>query len=268
MRPFHIPSYIKSVLHNAPATTEESNLVKQHIEKLNSTDNTPLVSVIIPAYNEEKNIFNTLSSLSKTTSKKCIEIIVVDNNSSDNTKHMVQQAGARYLFEPAPGVKNARNTGLENAKGTYIISADADTLYTPYWIDLMVDPLIKNNNIACAHGKFAFIPEPGYTRTGFYFYEMLGDIFKKMNGLAKDKAMYVYGCSSAYRKEQALAVDGYEHPAGTNEDGYLGLKLREKYGRLYQVTDQKSYAWTSSRKFVQDKTLTNRILKKLKDIFN
>lgn len=267
MRPVTIPAYIKKHFQNAFYAPGQTDAIKQNIANL-LHNNSPLVSVVIPAFNEEKGILKTLSSLSNTISDKPVEIIVVDNNSSDNTQTLVQQAGARYLFESTPGVKYARNTGLTNARGKYVISADADTVYSPYWVDLMVDPLIKDNSIACSHGKFSFIPEEGYTRSGFYLYEILGDIFKSINGFTKDKAMYVYGCSSAYRKEQAIAVNGYEHPPNTNEDGYLGVKLREKFGRLHQVTNKNSYAWTSSRKFVQDRTLTNRVLKKIKDMFH
>lgn len=266
MRYISIPAYIKKHLQNTSSIEEQSHMLKKNIENLLKV-NEPLVSVIIPAYNEEQNILRTLSSLSSTISQKSVEIIVVDNNSSDNTKALVQLSGANYMFEPVPGVENARNKGLTNAKGQYIISADADTLYSPYWVDLMTDPLIKGTDIACSYGKFSFIPEPGYTRAGFFLYEQLGDIFKKINGITKDKAMYVYGCSSAYRKEQALSVNGYDHPPNTNEDGYLGVKLREKFGRLHQVTDKKSYAWTSSRKFVQDGTLTSRVFKKVKEMF-
>ncbi|MFT3904321.1 MAG: glycosyltransferase family 2 protein [Niabella sp.] len=237
--------------------------IKEKINILNSQQG-PVVSVIVPAYNEEKNILRTIASLSETLTTKRVEIMVVDNNSKDKTKEYIMKTGAKYYFEPEPGVDKARNRGLANASGTYVLNADADTIYSPYWVDLMINPLIKDESIACTHGKFSFIPDAGHSRAKLYMYELIGDIFKKINGAMKDKAMYVYGCSSGYRREQGLAVDGYSHPPGYNEDGYLGLKLRKEYGRLKQITKGKSLAWTSNRKFVDDKTLLSRMFIKLK----
>ncbi|HWK56125.1 MAG TPA: glycosyltransferase family 2 protein [Parapedobacter sp.] len=225
------------------------------------------MSVVIPAYNEEKGILKTLSSLSDTATDFPTEIIVVDNNSSDETKNLILQAGAIYLFEEKQGVKNARNCGLDYARGRYIINGDADTIYSPYWINSLIKPLVNDETIAVAYGKFAFIPEPGYTRLSFFFYETIGDIFKRVQGNLKDKAMYIYGCSSAYRKTQGIAVDRYEHPPGANEDGYLGLKLRNRFGKLQQIKQPKSLAWTSSRKFITDGSLLNRIIKKFRRSF-
>lgn len=266
MRPLHIPDYI--ALHNKMTSELLANIedIKHNINGLARGTN-PLVSVIIPAYNEENGILKTLSSLSQTITTYPLEIIVVDNNSTDKTKELVLQSGARYIFEEKQGVKNARNTGLSSAKGQFIINGDADTIYTPYWINSLIEPLQQNKSIAVTYGKFAFIPEPGYSRVSFYFYELAGNFFKVVRGALKDKAMYIYGCSSAYRKEQGLAVDGYEHPPGANEDGYLGLKLRNRFGKMLQITAARSYAWTSSRKFISDGSLLNRMGKKLKNIF-
>ena len=48
--------------------------------------------------------------------------------------------------------------------------------------------------------------------------------------------MNAYGFNSGFRREEGLSVDGFNHPAGTNEDGWLALKLREKgYGKLFYV---------------------------------
>ncbi|MFV0607179.1 MAG: glycosyltransferase family 2 protein [Niabella sp.] len=262
MRPAFIPSYIAK--HLKPADWYINNIPELRIRMQSFQSETPSVSVIIPAYNEEENILRTLSSIAANSTKYKTEIIVVDNNSIDNTKKLVQQSGATYIFEGKKGVKNARNTGLQSAKGKYIINADADTIYSPFWIDELITPLYNNSEIAVSYGRFAFLPEKNTNRLAFYLYELLGDIYKGINAVRKDKAMYIYGCSSAYRREQGLAVNGYEHPLGANEDGYLGLKLRNKFGKLNKVTTAKSFAWTSGRKFVADGTLTNRIFKKIK----
>ena len=69
------------------------------------------------------------------------------------------------------------------------------------------------------------------------------------------------------RREQALLVGAYEHPPGANEDGYLGLKLRNKFGRLLQISNADSFAWTSGRQLVSDGTLSRRVIKKITSLF-
>ncbi|HMR83048.1 MAG TPA: glycosyltransferase family 2 protein, partial [Niabella sp.] len=125
MRPAFIPAYITKHNKSNEALLLDVDAIQKRIKALDKNA-VPLVSVVIPAYNEEKGILKTLSSLSDMKTDYPTEIIVVDNNSSDNTKAIVTRAGARYIFEGRPGVENARNAGLEHAKGTYVISGDAD----------------------------------------------------------------------------------------------------------------------------------------------
>lgn len=260
MRPSSVPEYIQ--IHQKPATWFLSNLSAIRLKLATLRSDTIDVSIVIPAYNEEENILSTISSIADTISNYSIELIIVDNNSRDLTKEYIIESGAKYVFEAKPGVENARTAGLNFATGKYVISADADTIYSPYWVDELIAPLKKDENIAISHGKFAFVPEY-YNRFTLYLYELTGDVFKKINGINKDSAMYVYGCSSAYRKEQVMAVNAYEHPAGANEDGYLALKLREKFGKIHKVRSKKSFAWTSSRKFLADGSLLQRIKNKV-----
>ena len=266
MRSISIPEYIKKHLKTDQEHLLEINQIRKDIEQLGRE--TPLVSVVIPAYNEQHNILRTLSSLSRTQTAYPVEIIVVDNNSTDETRDRVEKSGAIYILEKKKGVQHARSTGLKEARGTYVVSGDADTIYSPDWVNQLVSPLIHDEQIACVHGKFAFIPEDRYNRGGFFLYETLGDLYKKINCLFKDPAIYVYGCSSAFRKAQAVEVGAYDHPPGSNEDGYLGLKLRNKFGKLVRVSQKKSIAWTSSRKFVTEGTLIKRVFNKMRRIIS
>jgi len=80
--------------------------------------------------------------------------------------------------------------------------------------------------------------------------------------------MYVYGCNSAFRREQGLAVNGYEHPPGSNEDGYLALKLREKgFGKLNYVDSNNALVWTVDRHLQKDGGLWKAMVKRVKDAF-
>lgn len=94
-------------------------------------NNSDLVSVIIPAYNAEKFIHDTLQSVSD-QSWANIEIIVVNDGSTDNTETVVKNFSERkniiYISQPNKGCSSAKNTGLRVAKGDFIQYLDADDL--------------------------------------------------------------------------------------------------------------------------------------------
>jgi glycosyltransferase involved in cell wall biosynthesis len=108
---------------------------------------TPLVSVIIPAYNAERTISKTLHSVIS-QSYKYIEIIVVDDGSQDNTASVVRSFSRRdsriQLFQqPNLGVARARNLGIENSSGGLIATIDADDVWLPQFIEKLVSCMLE-----------------------------------------------------------------------------------------------------------------------------
>lgn len=91
------------------------------------------VSVVIPAYNEEKYLAECLRSLARQT-EKADEIIVVDNNSTDKTSAIAKRHHCRVVTESQQGISYARNAGFNAAKGDIIARCDADTVVPPNWI--------------------------------------------------------------------------------------------------------------------------------------
>lgn len=94
-----------------------------------------MVSIIIPTYNTAHMIGRCLESVLG-QSYKDIEVLVVDDGSSDDTARVVGQYADRdqrvkYIFQNNQGVSAARNTGIDNSKGEYIIFSDADDEYLP-----------------------------------------------------------------------------------------------------------------------------------------
>lgn len=89
----------------------------------------PSISVIIPAYNAEKYIERCLKCITNQNyPKEKMEIIVVDNNSSDNTAHIIKSFDVRYIFNEIKGPSASRNMGITQANGEYIIFTDSDCL--------------------------------------------------------------------------------------------------------------------------------------------
>lgn len=90
------------------------------------------ISVVVPAFNEEKLITQTLqairaAALAFTEAGWDWELIVCDNNSTDRTAELARAAGARVVFEPVNQIGRARNTGAAAASGGWLVFVDADS---------------------------------------------------------------------------------------------------------------------------------------------
>jgi glycosyltransferase involved in cell wall biosynthesis len=101
----------------------------------------PLVSIIIPAYNVESYIKNAIESALNQTYKN-IEIIVVDDGSTDNTKKIIEpyfkSGKIKYIYQHNKGLSSARNTGIKTAQGEYVALLDSDDEFLPEKIEKQV----------------------------------------------------------------------------------------------------------------------------------
>lgn len=116
----------------------------------------PFFSVVIPAYNEEEFIGATLESLKKQNYQEKFEVIVVDNNSTDKTATIAREHNAKVIFEPCKGTARARQTGFENAKGSIIISTDADVLFPQKWLSTYEKEFKKHPEAVVISGMYDF----------------------------------------------------------------------------------------------------------------
>ena len=98
------------------------------------------VSVIIPTFNEEKVIRDCLESLLNQTLKD-LEIIVVDDASTDNTLEVVKKYPVKFLKQKHQGSGEARNLGAKNAKGEILVFADADMTFDKKFIEELINPI-------------------------------------------------------------------------------------------------------------------------------
>lgn len=116
---------------------------------MHSCESDQLVSVIIPTFNREYLISNAIESVLNQTYKN-IEIIVVDDGSTDNTYELIERKYSnhvRCIKKNNGGVSEARNYGVSCASGKYIAFLDSDDVWCADKLQKQIDFFKKNNNI-------------------------------------------------------------------------------------------------------------------------
>ena len=110
----------------------------------------PVVSIIVPFYNEEKFLKRAMESV-KCQTYSSIQLILVDDGSTDRSSFYAKefcknQLNSKLITTSNLGPGNARNVGVENATGTYISFLDADDFYHNNAIELLYEDIIKHNS--------------------------------------------------------------------------------------------------------------------------
>jgi glycosyltransferase involved in cell wall biosynthesis len=128
-----------------------------------SASEEPRVSVIVPAFNSEATLDETLASVRAQT-HRFLEIIVIDDGSTDGTgaiaeEHAGDDARVRLIRKPNGGVASARNIGIAEATGTFIAPVDADDLWHPKKIERQLAALGSHENVGLVYCWFAKIDE-------------------------------------------------------------------------------------------------------------
>lgn len=226
----------------------------------------PILSILISAWNEEVNILRCISSLSKMKTSIPFEVIVINNNSKDKTQDTIDHLHIRSLFQGIQGCGPARQLGQEQAKGKYILLADADCIYPEHWVDDMMEVLQKPG-IVCVYGRYSFISEPGFPRWQLSVFEKMKDVVAEFRHL-KRPYLNAYGISMGYVKEFGLKAGFVMHYIW-GDDGRLAFDLM-KYGKIKQVRSNRARPWTGPRTLQRDgslmKALGKRIAKEFRSI--
>jgi len=125
-----------------------------------STEQDPLVSVIIPNYNHARFLGDAIRSVLDQGYKN-VEIIVVDDGSTDNSREIAGQFDDQihYIYQTNAGLSAARNTGIQASMGSLIGVLDADDMYEPSYISTLVAELQSNSDADGIYCDYQFVDE-------------------------------------------------------------------------------------------------------------
>lgn len=198
-------------------------------------ENKPLISVVIPAYNEEKYLGNCLQSLKEQTFPSAeVEVIVVDNNSTDGTSTIAKNFPVRLVKETTQGYVYSLNRGMEEAKGEIVAVTDADTILDKGWLTV-INNSFKDRQVVGITGEV--IPQ-GKTLLLVYLGKIIYTLFLKITfGLGKPN---LTGFNLAVRKSAYEKVGGLNLKYQMSPDVELGLKLT-KVGKVKFISQMRVY---------------------------
>ena len=215
----------------------------------------PLVSVIIPVHNSMY-ICEALNSV-KDQSYENIEIIVVDDGSTDNTTGEISKFNGLQLIKTANrGVASARNEGLRSCKGEFITFLDADDIWSKEKTSKQVDFLIKNRNYDLIHGRFKNYfqwdsePPNGISREKF---------------LDPDTGRLISLGTLMVRNNVFLKTGFFDDKLKTGEDLDWFIKMKESGSRVYfddnEVMKRRLHSSNLSYKSISEESNIVRLLK-------
>jgi glycosyltransferase involved in cell wall biosynthesis len=133
------------------------------------------LSIIIPAYNEEKFISACLehvqSDVQRCSDAGMVEILVIDNASTDRTAEVASAfTGVRVVHEANKGLTRARQRALNEAQGDILVFVDADTHMPLGWIKRVLTSFAANPNVVCVSGPYIYYDAPFLNRVFIRLY--------------------------------------------------------------------------------------------------
>ena len=205
-------------------------------------DFSPFISILIPAYNEEKVIDKTINALLKSNYTN-YEIIVIDDGSTDKTTEIVKEyihsyPQIRLLSKPNGGKHFALNLGFNEAHSEYVITIDADTILLPNTIRNLIIPM-QDESIDAVCGN-VMVGNVRNIITGFQAVEYITSqnydrrAFDTLNCIS-----VVPGATGAWKKSKVLEAGGYSSMTLT-EDADLTLTMLEHGAKIIYMPSARS----------------------------
>lgn len=218
------------------------SVLKNRKNNLIAKDDGSLISVLVPAYNEDKTIEKTIRALQKSYHRN-FEAIIIDDGSSDGTAEIVAKLEAedpriKLLKKPNGGKASALNLGFQHAAAEIVVTIDADTIVLPETIGELlkpfdnpkVDAVCGNVEVGNAHNILTSFQALEYITTQNFDRRA----FDELNCIS-----VVPGATGAWRRNRVIELGGYSNDTLT-EDADITLKLLRSGGKIVYASKAKS----------------------------
>jgi glycosyltransferase involved in cell wall biosynthesis len=215
------PADVSHLLGRREAESGSVRAVAAHVPPGPSAP-TPRLSVVIPAYNEAALLPACLRSLAAQDFAGSVEVIVVDNNSSDDTAAIARTMGATVVREPHPGVCRARQRGTLATRGDIVISTDADTTFDQGWLSRIEAAFRADPRRVAVAGPCRFAEAPWWGRAyGALLFGIVACIHR-LTG----RVMYASATNIAFRRDSWPGYDTRATQGGDELDLLRRLRAR------------------------------------------
>lgn len=190
------------------------------------------VSVIIPTYNEERNIVKFMKNLTNQTVPRAdYEVIIVDGQSKDRTVELARKYADKVIQQKSDGIGGARNDGVRIAKSPIIATTDADCEVPADWVEKIISDMESGDYVAVC-GSDGPIENNIKARIVFFFIKNFIHFASLFN------VYCLGGTNSAFRKKEFMKIGGYRN-LSYSDDADLGFRLKQigkiKYDRSLYV---------------------------------
>ena len=185
------------------------------------------VSIVVPARNEEELLPSCLHALKTQDYAGPLEIIVVDNGSTDRTAERAQCFGVTVVSEPRHGYVIALARGFSAATGDIIATTDADTVPPPNWVSTLVREYAEHKE-AVAVGGEVFFRDPNWK--GWIFTRCILPVLNRWDR-GNPAGAHLWGANFSVRREVFQRAGGWDMKFNLQCDTELSERLR-RFGRV------------------------------------
>ncbi len=235
------------------------------------------ISVVIPTHNRSRLVAGTIASIAAQTSAP-LEVIVVDNGSTDDTPKTVRDLirrvrGLRYIEEPRLGVSVARNRGAAEASGDLVAFLDDDAVASRRWLERLGDALGESTDAAAAAGPIGLRwtrPAPTWVRGLESWYGRF-DLGPQRDVIRYPR--YPFASNLCFRREAFLAVGGFPvelgprgaHRVANEEDG-LFRRVGERGWPVVYEPGALVYHWVHTERLTRRYLLRRAVTQGRSDV--
>jgi len=221
------------------------------------------ISIIIPCYNAEQWVAETLESCLAQTYRP-LEIIVVDDGSTDGSLSIIERYAQQHpdmiQYETGPnrGGCAARNRGFARSSGEYVMFLDADDLIAPDTIAVLVPHLAARHTVAACRWQYLILTETGWRNLFPPAPTQSDEILNYLTGL------FVPPCALLWQSETVEAIGGWDETLQSYQDGDFMLRALFAGVRLVRVDGGMGYYRRHSQQSVSRIVSKNALVSRMR----